>query len=78
MRRCGLGWIRPIRPRTSRLLILAKSVASAVSIGSGFRGGLFFASLFLGALTGKLFAAGLATITATQALAGRWCVPWWA
>ena len=50
------------------LLILAKSVASAVSIGSGFRGGLFFASLFLGALTGKLFAAGLATITATQAL----------
>ena len=50
------------------LLILAKSVASAVSIGSGFRGGLFFASLFLGALTGKLFAAGLATVTATQAI----------
>jgi CIC family chloride channel protein len=50
------------------LLIVAKSVASAVSIGSGFRGGLFFASLFLGALTGKLFAAGLAAITATQAL----------
>ena len=39
-----------------------------MSIGSGFRGGLFFASLFLGALTGKLFAAGLATITATQAI----------
>ncbi|MCX2695932.1 MULTISPECIES: chloride channel protein [Ochrobactrum] len=39
------------------LLIFAKSLASAVSIGSGFRGGLFFASLFLGALTGKLFAA---------------------
>lgn len=39
------------------LLILSKSLASAVSIGSGFRGGLFFASLFLGALTGKLFAA---------------------
>jgi CIC family chloride channel protein len=37
-------------------LILLKSVASAISIGSGFRGGLFFASLFLGALLGKLFA----------------------
>ncbi|MFK4818820.1 chloride channel protein [Ochrobactrum quorumnocens] len=39
------------------LLIFCKSLASAISIGSGFRGGLFFASLFLGALTGKLFAA---------------------
>jgi CIC family chloride channel protein len=33
-----------------------KAVASAFSIGSGFRGGLFFASLFLGALFGKVFA----------------------
>ncbi|MEN3150893.1 chloride channel protein [Neorhizobium sp. IRAMC:178] len=39
------------------LAILAlKSLASAVSIGSGFRGGLFFASLFMGALLGKIFA----------------------
>ncbi|OJF92028.1 chloride channel protein [Pararhizobium antarcticum] len=37
-------------------LFLLKSFASAVSIGSGFRGGLFFASLFMGALLGKLFA----------------------
>ncbi len=44
------------------LLILTKSLASAVSIGAGFRGGLFFASLFLGALTGKLFAAIAGTI----------------
>lgn len=35
---------------------LAKAIASAFSIGSGFRGGLFFASLFLGALFGKVFA----------------------
>jgi hypothetical protein len=34
----------------------AESFASAISIGSGFRGGLFFASLFMGALLGKLFA----------------------
>jgi chloride channel protein, CIC family len=37
-------------------LLLLKSLASAVTIGAGFRGGLFFASLFLGALIGKLFA----------------------
>jgi chloride channel protein, CIC family len=33
-------------------LILAKAAASAVSIGSGFRGGMFSSSLFLGALFG--------------------------
>ncbi|MBB4007976.1 chloride channel protein [Allorhizobium taibaishanense] len=38
------------------LLFVLKSAASAVSIGSGFRGGLFFASLFMGALLGKIFA----------------------
>ena len=37
-------------------LFVLKSLASAVSIGSGFRGGLFFASLFMGALLGKIFA----------------------
>jgi CIC family chloride channel protein len=34
-------------------LIVAKTVASAVSIGSGFRGGLFSTSLFLGSLFGS-------------------------
>ena len=37
-----------------------KAIASAFSIGSGFRGGLFFASLFLGALFGKVFAGIIA------------------
>ncbi len=37
-------------------IFILKSLASAVSIGSGFRGGLFFASLFMGALLGKIFA----------------------
>ena len=36
--------------------------AIVVSLGSGFRGGLFFATLFLGALGGHLFAAGFDTI----------------
>ena len=35
---------------------MSKALASAVSIGSGFRGGLFYASLFMGALLGSLFA----------------------
>jgi CIC family chloride channel protein len=39
-----------------------KSIASIISLGSGFRGGLFFAALFLGALGGHLFAAGFDTI----------------
>ncbi|MFI5014636.1 MAG: chloride channel protein [Hyphomicrobiales bacterium] len=37
------------------LLVVLKSLASAVSIGVGFRGGLFFASLFLGIVLGKLY-----------------------
>src|SRR5215203_3843306 len=41
--------------RTLLVLLVLKTVAAAVSIGSGFRGGLFFASLLLGALLGKLF-----------------------
>ncbi len=42
------------------LLLVLKASASAVSLGSGFRGGLFFASLFIGSLAGKLFAAVMA------------------
>ena len=41
------------------LMLLAKSAASIVSLGFGFRGGLFFASLFLGTLLGHLFAVVL-------------------
>ncbi|MFT9424804.1 MAG: chloride channel protein [Acetobacter syzygii] len=38
-------------------LLLLKAAASTLSIGSGFRGGLFFASLYLGVLTGAAFAS---------------------
>ena len=44
------------------MLIGLKILASVVSLGFGFRGGLFFASLFLGALVGKLFAAVAAVV----------------
>jgi chloride channel protein, CIC family len=40
------------------MVLVLKTIASVVSLGSGFRGGLFFASLFLGAIGGRLFAAG--------------------
>jgi chloride channel protein, CIC family len=39
-------------------VFVLKIIASVISLGSGFRGGLFFATLFLGALGGRLFAAG--------------------
>jgi CIC family chloride channel protein len=44
------------------LVFALKTIASVVSLGSGFRGGLFFATLFLGAIGGRLFAAGIDTI----------------
>jgi CIC family chloride channel protein len=44
---------------TLALLLLAKSTASVVALGFGFRGGLFFASLYLGSLLGRLCVAGL-------------------
>lgn len=46
--RVGLGFLVGI--------LLLKMAASAISLGFGFRGGLFFASLFLGTLVGQIFA----------------------
>lgn len=43
-------------------VFVLKALASIVSLGSGFRGGLFFASLLLGSLGGHLFAAGVSVI----------------
>ncbi len=47
---------------TIALIFVLKALASMISLGSGFRGGLFFASLLLGALGGQLFAVGLNVI----------------
>jgi CIC family chloride channel protein len=55
------------------LLIVLKAAASAISIGSGFRGGLFFASLFLGAMVGKFFAGAFAAVSAAHALPAVVC-----
>jgi chloride channel protein, CIC family len=55
------------RPLSDVALVFAlKVLASTVSLGGGFRGGLFFASLLLGALGGHLFAGGVGAFLAEQ------------
>ena len=49
-------------------VFILKALASIVSLGSGFRGGLFFATLFMGALGGRLFAAGVDLVAPGLAL----------
>ena len=44
-------------------VIVLKALASAVSLGAGFRGGLFFAALLLGGLIGRLYADALTLYT---------------
>jgi len=41
------------------LVFVLKIAASIISLGSGFRGGMFFSSLLIGALGGRLIAAAL-------------------
>jgi CIC family chloride channel protein len=50
------------------LLLLAKMATSAISIGSGFRGGLFSSSLYLGCLFGAAVSQGVG-------LFGPWLAP---
>jgi chloride channel protein, CIC family len=57
---------RPLRDIA--LLFLIKALASIASLGTGFRGGLFFASLLLGALGGRMFADALTTLWPTLSL----------
>ena len=46
----------PAFPPELAILLVAKLVASSISVGSGFRGGLFSSALFIGTLLGALFA----------------------
>jgi CIC family chloride channel protein len=55
----GLDFPAALSATTLVALIGLKLCASLLSIASGFRGGLFFASLFVGALLGKLYALGV-------------------
>ncbi len=51
--------------RAVALLFILKIVASIASLGSGFRGGMFFSSLLIGALGGHLLAVALTMIWPT-------------
>ena len=50
------------------IVLCVKIAASSISLGFGFRGGLFFASLFIGSLVGQLFAGAAAHIGALPPL----------
>lgn len=50
------------------MVLVVKIAASAISLGFGFRGGLFFASLFIGSLVGQLFAGAAARLHGLPAL----------
>jgi len=50
------------------LLLLLKALASIISLGAGFRGGLFFGSLLMGALGGRMFAGALSSLWPALAL----------
>jgi chloride channel protein, CIC family len=51
--------------RTVAIVFLLKIAASIASLGSGFRGGLFFSSLLIGALGGHLVAEALTMVWPT-------------
>jgi chloride channel protein, CIC family len=57
---------RPLRDVA--VLFLLKALASIISLGVGFRGGLFFASLLLGTLGGRLFADAVSAMLPTLSL----------
>jgi CIC family chloride channel protein len=52
--------------RTVIVLFVLKMLASIASLGSGFRGGMFFSSLLIGALGGHLLAVGLSLMWPTM------------
>ena len=60
-------------------MIGLKLVACLISLASGFRGGLFFASLFVGGLIGKLFAMPCCCCPAStlRSTPRRACWPAW-
>jgi CIC family chloride channel protein len=69
----ALDMPRAMTATTLALLIGLKLSACLISLASGFRGGLFFASLFMGALLGKLYALGVATVAPSIGLDATAC-----
>ena len=70
----GLDFYWPMSATELAVLIALKLFACLVSLASGFRGGLFFASLFVGSLLGKLYSIGLDTLAPSLGLETTACV----
>jgi chloride channel protein, CIC family len=70
----GLDFYWPMSARELAILIALKLFACLVSLASGFRGGLFFASLFVGSLLGKLYSIGVDALAPWMGLETTACV----
>jgi CIC family chloride channel protein len=70
----GLDFYWPMTATELATLIVLKLFASLVSLASGFRGGLFFASLFVGSLVGKLYWIGVDALAPSMGLEMTACV----
>ncbi|HEY6735562.1 MAG TPA: chloride channel protein [Roseiarcus sp.] len=70
----GLDFYWPMTATELATLIVLKLFASLVSLASGFRGGMFFASLFVGSLVGKLYWIGVDALAPSMGLEMTACV----
>ena len=70
----GLDFYWPLSAKELAILIALKLLACLVSLASGFRGGLFFASLFVGSLLGKLYSIGVDALAPWMGLETTACV----
>ena len=70
----GLDFYWPLTATRVGDPIVLKLFACLVSLASGFRGGLFFASLFVGSLLGKLYAIGVDALAPSMGLETTACV----
>jgi chloride channel protein, CIC family len=70
----GLDFYWPMTATELATLIVLKLFACLVSLASGFRGGMFFASLFVGSLLGKLYWIGVDALAPSMGLEMTACV----
>jgi len=70
----GLDFYWPMTVAELAILIVLKLFACLVSLASGFRGGMFFASLFVGSLLGKLYAIGVDFLAPSMGLETTACI----
>ena len=70
----GLDFYWPMTATELATLIVLKLFACLVSLASGFRGGMFFASLFVGSLLGKLYSVGVDALAPSMGLETTACV----